>query len=148
MNGEDVQLIPVPNAHTDDDTMVYFPTADVLMVGDFYRSIQYPNVDRNNGGTVKGVVDGLNAVIAVAKPTTKIVPGHGPVVDKTAVAANRDMILTIRDCVSALISGEVAGRGCRQTSRRPRRACAAGRNHRRSLSGPALRRPQSRKVAG
>jgi glyoxylase-like metal-dependent hydrolase (beta-lactamase superfamily II) len=104
MNGEDVQLIPVANAHTDGDTMIYFPNADVLMVGDFYRSIQYPNVDRTNGGSVKGVVDGLNAVIALAKPTTKIVPGHGPVVDKTVVAANRDMILTIRDRVAALIA--------------------------------------------
>src|SRR5436190_1647932 len=74
MNGEDIQLLPVPNAHTDGDTMVYFPKADVLMVGDFYRSIQYPNVDRNNGGSVKGVVDALNAVIVLAKPTTKIVP--------------------------------------------------------------------------
>jgi cyclase len=104
MNGEDIQLMPVPNAHTDGDTMVYFPKADVLMVGDFYRSIQYPNVDRNNGGSVKGVVEALNSVIALAKPSTKIVPGHGPVVDKTAVAANRDMILTIRDRVSALIA--------------------------------------------
>ena len=104
MNGEDVQLIPVPNAHTDGDTMVYFPKADVLMVGDFYRSIQYPNVDRNNGGSVKGVIEGLNSVIALAKPTTKIVPGHGPVVDKNTVAANRDMILIIRDRVSGLIA--------------------------------------------
>jgi len=50
------------------------------------------------------VVEALNSVIALAKPTTKIVPGHGPVVDKNAVAANRDMILTIRDRVSALIA--------------------------------------------
>jgi len=104
MNGEDVQLIPVMNAHTDGDTMIYFPKADVLFVGDFYRSIQYPNVDRNNGGSVKGVVDALNAVIALAKPTTKIVAGHGPVVDKTVIASNRDMILTIRDRVAALIA--------------------------------------------
>lgn len=103
MNGEDVQLIPVPNAHTDGDTMVYFPKADVLMVGDFYRSIQYPNVDRTNGGSVRGLIDGLNAVIALAKPTTKIVPGHGPVVDKTVVAAHRDLALTIRERVSALV---------------------------------------------
>ena len=103
MNGEDVQLIPVPNAHTDGDTMVYFPKADVLMVGDFYRSIQYPNIDRTNGGSFKGLIDGLNAVIALARPTTKIVPGHGPVVDKTAVAAHRDLALTIRDRVSALV---------------------------------------------
>src|SRR5205823_12634721 len=80
MNGDDVQLIPVLNAHTDGDTMVYFPKADVLMTGDFYRSIQYPNVDRNNGGSVKGVMEALNTMIALAKPTTKIVPGHGPVV--------------------------------------------------------------------
>jgi len=104
MNGEDVQLIPVPNAHTDGDTMVYFPKADVLMVGDFYRSIQYPNVDRTNGGTVRGLIDGLNAVIALAKPTTKIVPGHGPVVDKTVVAAHRDLAVTIRERVSALVA--------------------------------------------
>ena len=103
MNGEDVQLIPVPNAHTDGDTMVYFPKADILMVGDFYRSIQYPNVDRTNGGSVRGLIDGLNAVIALAKPTTKIVPGHGPVVDKTVVAAHRDLALTIRERVWALV---------------------------------------------
>ena len=54
MNGDDVQLIPIMNAHTDGDTMVYFPKADVIMTGDFYRSIQYPNIDRNNGGSLKG----------------------------------------------------------------------------------------------
>jgi glyoxylase-like metal-dependent hydrolase (beta-lactamase superfamily II) len=104
MNGDDVQLIPVMNAHTDGDTMVYFPKADVLMTGDFYRSIQYPNVDRNNGGSVKGVMDALTAVIALAKPTTKIMPGHGPVVDKTAVAATLELVTTIRTRVAALIA--------------------------------------------
>ncbi|HUR33293.1 MAG TPA: MBL fold metallo-hydrolase [Vicinamibacterales bacterium] len=104
MNGDDIQLIPVPNAHTDGDTMIYFPKADVLMTGDFYRSIQYPNIDRNNGGSLKGVVDGLTAILALAKPTTKIVAGHGPVVDKTAIAANIELITTIRGRVSALIA--------------------------------------------
>lgn len=104
MNGEDVQLIPVPNAHTDGDTMIYFPKADVLAVGDFYRSIQYPNMDRANGGSLKGVLNGLDAIVALAKPTTKIVPGHGPVVDKAAVAANREIVVTIRDRVAALIA--------------------------------------------
>jgi cyclase len=104
MNGDDIQLIPVMNAHTDGDTMVYFPKADVLMTGDFYRSIQYPNVDRANGGSVKGVVDGLNAIMALAKPTTKIAPGHGPVVDKTAIAATIELVTTIRTRVTALIA--------------------------------------------
>ena len=104
MNGEDVQLIPVLNAHTDGDTMVYFPKADVLMVGDFYRSIQYPNIDRTNGGSLKGMVAGMNQVVALAKPTTKIVAGHGPVVDKTAVASTVDLINTIQTRVAALIA--------------------------------------------
>jgi glyoxylase-like metal-dependent hydrolase (beta-lactamase superfamily II) len=104
MNGEDIQLIPILNAHTDGDTMVYFPKADVLMVGDFYRSIQYPNIDRANGGSLKGMVAGLNQVVALAKPSTKIVPGHGPVVDKTAVAATVDLINTIQTRVAALIA--------------------------------------------
>jgi cyclase len=104
MNGEDVQLIPVPVAHTDGDTMVYFPVANVLMTGDFYRSLGYPNIDRANGGTLNGMLDGLNAVVNLAKPDTRIVPGHGEIVDKTAVASHRDMIIAIRDRVSRLVA--------------------------------------------
>src|SRR6267378_8446791 len=63
MNGEEVQLIPVPVAHTDGDTMVRFPGVDVIMTGDFYRSVGYPNIDRANGGTLKGLLDGFDAVI-------------------------------------------------------------------------------------
>jgi glyoxylase-like metal-dependent hydrolase (beta-lactamase superfamily II) len=103
MNGEDVQLIPVPAAHTDGDTMVRFRGVDVIMTGDFYRSLGYPNIDRANGGTLNGLLAGLNAVIDAAKPSTKIVPGHGAIVDKTAVAAHRDMIIAVRDKVAALV---------------------------------------------
>jgi cyclase len=103
MDGEDAQLIPVPSAHTDGDTMVKFPVADVIMSGDFYRSLGYPNIDRANGGTLKGIVDGLNTLIAAAGPSTKIVPGHGVIVDRAAVTAHRDMILAVRDKVSKLM---------------------------------------------
>jgi len=103
MNGEEVRAIPVPAAHTDGDTMVQFKTADVIMTGDFYRSIQYPNIDRANGGTLNGLLAGLNAIVQLAGPNTKIIPGHGPTVDKTAVAAHRDMAMAIRDKVAALV---------------------------------------------
>jgi len=104
MNGEDVQLIPVPVAHTDGDTMVRFPVSDVLMTGDFYRSVGYPNIDRNNGGSLKGMLEGLNAVINAAGPGTKIIPGHGPVVDRTGVTAHRDMIVALRDRVAPMVA--------------------------------------------
>jgi cyclase len=103
MNGEDVQLIPVPVAHTDGDTMVRFPGVDVIMTGDFYRSVGYPNIDRANGGSLKGLLDGFDAVINLAGPNTKIIPGHGAIVDKTAVAAHRDMVMAVRNRVAPLV---------------------------------------------
>lgn len=103
VNGEDVRLIPVPLAHTDGDTMVYFPNANVIMTGDFYRSLGYPNIDRANGGTMTGMLAGFDAIVALAKPDTKIVPGHGAVVDKAAVAAHKAMMMAVRDKVAALV---------------------------------------------
>jgi cyclase len=103
MNGEDVQLIPIPRAHTDGDTLVRFPGSDAIMTGDFYRSIQYPNIDRANGGSINGMLDGLGYIIGHAGPNTKIIPGHGPIVDRNAVIAHRDMLLAVRDRVAKLV---------------------------------------------
>jgi cyclase len=103
MDGEDVRLIPIRRAHTDGDTLVYFPANDVLMTGDYYRSIQYPNIDRTNGGSLNGMIEGLGITIGLAGPHTKIIPGHGPTVDRAAVMAHRDMILAIRDKVAVLV---------------------------------------------
>jgi cyclase len=103
MNGEDVRLVPVPVAHTDGDTMVYFRNADALMTGDFYRSVQFPNIDRANGGSLKGLLDGLQAIADLAGPATKIIPGHGPIVNKADVAAHRAMIVAVRDKVAGLV---------------------------------------------
>jgi len=103
MDGETVDLLPIRKAHTDGDTMVYFHNADVIMTGDFYRSIGYPNIDRVNGGSLDGMIAGLAQVIALAGPNTKIIPGHGPTVDRNAVVAQRDMILGVRDQVAKLM---------------------------------------------
>src|SRR5215468_2457631 len=103
MNGEEIQLIPIRAAHTDGDTLVRFPGLDVLMTGDYYRSIQYPNIDRANGGSLNGMIEGLGVTIGLAGPNTKIIPGHGPTVDRAAVIAHRDMILALRDRVAGLV---------------------------------------------
>lgn len=102
-NGEAVQLIPVPAAHTDGDTMVFFPKANVLMTGDFYRSLGYPNIDRNNGGSIAGMLAGFDAILKLTNAETKIVPGHGAVVDKSAVAAHKDIMIAVRDRLAALV---------------------------------------------
>ncbi len=104
MNSENIRLIPIRAAHTDGDTLVIFPNNDVIMTGDFYRSIQYPNIDRANGGNLNGMLDGLAIVIGMAGPNTKIIPGHGPTVGREAVQAHRDMILKVKERVEKMIS--------------------------------------------
>ena len=74
-------------AHTDGDTLVCFPKNDVIMSGDFFRSVGYPNIDRANGGSLNGMLEGLNYMASIAGPDTKIVPGHGPTVTKAEVLA-------------------------------------------------------------
>ena len=103
MDGEEVHLIPIRRAHTDGDTLVYFQNNDVLMTGDYFRSIQFPNIDRTNGGSLNGMLEGLGITIGMAGPNTKIVPGHGPMVNREAVVAQRDMILAIRAKVDTLV---------------------------------------------
>ena len=103
LNGEVADAIPILRAHTDGDTMVHFHNADVIMTGDFYRSIGYPNIDRVNGGSLKGMIDGLQEVVNLAGPNTKIVPGHGPIVNKQAVIAHRELIIALRDKVEQMV---------------------------------------------
>jgi cyclase len=103
LNGEEIQAIPIPRAHTDGDTLVHFVNNDVLMTGDYFRSAGFPNIDRANGGSLDGMLAGLAETIGMAGPNTKIIPGHGPTVDRLAVMAHRDMILTVRDRVAQLI---------------------------------------------
>jgi len=103
MNGEVIELIPIRNAHTDGDTLVHFVNHDILMTGDYFRSLGYPNIDRANGGSLNGMLDGLALTIAMAGPNTKIIPGHGATVDRNGVIAHRDIMLALRDKVAAQI---------------------------------------------
>ena len=140
MNGEEVRLVPAPAAHTDGDTFVKFVNGDVIMTGDFYRSIQYPNIDRANGGSLPGLVNALNAVIQMAGPNTKIIPGHGPTVDRNAVTAHRDMVIVIRDKVAALVKdGKTQELIAAQTDRRLRREGPGGGHNGRSFCRTAVR---------
>ena len=103
IDGEDVRLLPVVAAHTDGDTVVSFPGHDILAVGDIFRSYGYPYVDLASGGTLAGILEGLSEILDRAGPATKIIPGHGPIVDRTAVLAQRDLILAVRGKVQKLV---------------------------------------------
>lgn len=104
MNGEEIQLLPLRDAHTDGDTAVRFPAADVLMTGDVYRSVGYPFMDPNNGGTLKGMLAALSLLVDSAGPNTTVIPGHGPITNRAGLIFHRDMAVTVRDRVAKLLA--------------------------------------------
>jgi glyoxylase-like metal-dependent hydrolase (beta-lactamase superfamily II) len=104
MNGETVQLIPLPNSHTDGDTAVKFVVGDVLMTGDVFRSVGFPAADRNNGGTLKGLLESIETFISLSGPNTRVVPGHGPITDRAALVFHREVIVTVSDRIAKAIS--------------------------------------------
>ena len=102
-NGEAVQIIHIPNAHTDGDSLVFFRRSDVISAGDIFTPGNYPIIDLMRGGNVQGVIAGLNKIIEIAVPAEKqeggtyVIPGHGRLCDQADVVEYRDMLTIIRD---------------------------------------------------
>lgn len=109
-NGEALQLVHVPEAHTDGDTIVFFRRSDVVVTGDIYNTSRYPRFDAQMGGSLAGIMEGLNTILDIAIPGenqeggTVVIPGHGRLSDETEVANYRDMVTIVRDRVAAMIS--------------------------------------------
>jgi glyoxylase-like metal-dependent hydrolase (beta-lactamase superfamily II) len=109
-NGEPVLTIHVPNAHTDGDAIVFFRRSDVIAAGDVFTPDRYPVIDAAEGGSINGIIAGLNLLIELAVPEfneeggTMIVPGHGRICDESDVGDYRDMVTIVRDRVQDLIA--------------------------------------------
>jgi cyclase len=104
MNGEVVDFIPIRAAHTGGDTNIKFEKANVLFIGDFYRNYGYPYIDIANGGSLKGMLEGLDLTMKSADANTTIVPGHGTLIKRDAIVPYRDMILAVADRVQQMIT--------------------------------------------
>jgi cyclase len=111
VNGEGLQLLHVPAAHTDGDTLVFFRRSDVIVAGDIFVTTGYPRFDPERGGSIAGVIDGLNRILDITiagenqEGGTVVIPGHGRLSDETDVANYRDMVTIIRDRIAALLEG-------------------------------------------
>jgi len=110
VNGEAVQLIHIPAAHSDGDTIVFFRRSDVVSTGAIFDAAGYPQFDPRQGGTIDGVIEGLNRVLDITIPAsnqdggTVVIPGRGRLSDETDVANYRDMATIVRDRVRHLRS--------------------------------------------
>jgi cyclase len=109
-NGEPVLTMHVPNAHTDGDAIVFFRRSDVIAAGDVFTPDRYPVIDAAEGGSINGIIAGLNLLIELAVPEfneeggTMIVPGHGRICDESDVGDYRDMVTIVRDRVQSSIA--------------------------------------------
>jgi len=92
------------SAHTDTDSYVYFPTANVIATGDIVSlGPRYPNVDYANGGSLAGNISAVETFIRLGNDQTKYVPGHGPLASRADMQRYRDMLVAARDAVKAQI---------------------------------------------
>jgi cyclase len=102
MNGERVEAGRIPPAHTDTDVYVHFTGVNALHMGDVYFNGIYPFIDASTGGSINGQIAGATLGLKLSDKSTRIVPGHGPVADRAARTAYRDMLVTVRDRVRKL----------------------------------------------
>ena len=97
LNGDSVVAFHVPPAHTDGDAVVFFTRANVVHMGDLFVSAGFPFVDRSSGGSIDGVIGAAAKVLGMTSAQTKVIPGHGPLADRTRLQAYHDMLVTMRD---------------------------------------------------
>jgi cyclase len=108
-NGEAVQLFHVAAATSDGDTIVFFRRSDVVSTGAIFDATAYPRFDPDRGGSIAGIIEGLNRVLDLTVPGenqeggTVVIPGRGRLSDETDVANYRDMVTIIRDRVRAMV---------------------------------------------
>ncbi len=112
LNGEAIQTIYQPAAHTDGDSIVFFRRSDVIMAGDILDTNGFPVIDIEKGGSIQGELDALNRLLKMAVSETPLVwqeggtiviPGHGRLCDQADVLEIRDMLTIVRDVVQDLI---------------------------------------------
>jgi cyclase len=103
LDNRTADLNHMANAYTDGDTFVWFKTANVLATGDTFINGRYPDIDFANGGNIDGMIAAADTYLKLTDTNTKIVPGHGPIADKTDLLDFYTMLVVARDRMDMLI---------------------------------------------
>jgi cyclase len=107
LNGEDIRALYFPAGHTDGDSVIFFPKSNVVHMGDDFVTYGFPFIDIDAGGSINGMIDGVEKVLTQVPADVKIIPGHGPVSNVDEVKAYLKMLKGTRDAVqSALDHGK------------------------------------------
>jgi len=103
LNGEEIHIFHIANAHTDGDAVVHFKTSNVLHTGDLFFNGLYPFIDPESGGHIDGMIAAQQQLLDLIDDDTRIIPGHGPLATKADLAAARDLLIEIRRRIQAEI---------------------------------------------
>jgi glyoxylase-like metal-dependent hydrolase (beta-lactamase superfamily II) len=105
LNGDEIHVFHVANAHTDGDAIVHFRKANVVHMGDTFINGGYPVIDFSTGGSIDGLLAAQAKVLSMIDANTKLIPGHGPIGDKSTLQKTHDMIKQVRDAVAKAAAG-------------------------------------------
>jgi len=111
LNGEDVKAVHTPHGHTDGDAVIWFTKSNVVHMGDQFFNGTFPFVDRENGGSVRGLIANVDHMLAIMPDDAKVIPGHGPLSDKNGLLA---FVAMLRGTMGAVESGLAAGKSLEQ----------------------------------
>ncbi len=112
LNGDGIQVIYMPAAHSNGDSIVFFRRADVIVTGDILDTNHFPVIDMAKGGSIQGEIDALNGILDMMIPPfplrwreerTHVVPGHGFVADYGDVVEYRNVVTIVRDRIADMI---------------------------------------------
>ncbi len=103
LNGDDLHLYHVANAHTDGDAIVHFTKANVIHTGDVFFNGFYPFIDTGSGGSLAGMIAASEVVLKLADNKTRIMPGHGPLAGKAELQAYHDMLVRAEKSIRKLV---------------------------------------------
>lgn len=104
-NGQEIIAFHVPHAHTDGDGVVHFPAANVVHSGDVVFYGLYPYIDTSAGGSIDGMIAGVERILTLCDDETRIIPGHGPLLHKVELEGYLDMLTRSRANVAAAMAG-------------------------------------------
>ncbi|MEA3045426.1 MAG: cyclase [Sphingomonadales bacterium] len=107
LNGDDIRVVHVANAHTDGDALVHWTRANVLHMGDVFWNGMLPFIDLDSGGSIDGMIAGVVAALGIADERTIVIPGHGPIGRRADLERFRDMLIHVRNRIG---QGIAAGR--------------------------------------
>src|SRR5207249_9572562 len=101
LNGEDIRAIHFPAGHTDGDSVIFFPKANVVHMGDDFVTYGFPFVDLSGGGSVQGMIAALEDIMPKLPADVKVIPGHGPILNLEGVRRYVRMLIDTRGVVEA-----------------------------------------------